>query len=170
MYPSRKIALVVLTGSLVILVAGCSTTDSLEELEITLTGLQFEDSTLLETVLVASVRVINPNPDAFEFEGASFKLILDDRKVGTGLAPEPFSVDGLGTTLVDVTFHINTATAVFRIVDVLKDQREVIYGIRGSLFVTGKYGREKLKVNKMGRLDLNDLEVPQSIEPPPAIS
>jgi LEA14-like dessication related protein len=120
--------------------------------------------------LVASVRVINPNPDAFEFEGASFKLILDDRKVGTGLAPEPFSVDGLGTTLVDVTFHINTATAVFRIVDVLKDQREVTYGIRGSLFVTGKYGRKKLKVNKMGRLDLNDLEVPQSIEPPPTIS
>jgi LEA14-like dessication related protein len=170
MYPSRKLTSAVFAGCLVIFAAGCSTTDELEELEITLTGLQFEDSTLLETVLVANVRVINPNPDAFEFEGASFKLILDDRKVGTGLAPEPFSVDGLGTTLVDVTFHINTATAVFRIVDILKDQREVTYGIRGSLFVTSKYGRKKLKVDKMGRLDLENLELPQSIEPPPTIS
>jgi hypothetical protein len=69
-----------------------------------------------------------------------------------------------------VTFHINTATAVFRIVDVLKDQREVIYGIRGSLFVTGKLGRKKLKVDKIGRLDLNDLDVPQSIQPLPSVS
>ncbi len=144
---------------------GCSTTDPLEEMGVTLTNIEFVDSTLFEAVMVATIRVSNPNPEPFEFEGASFKLILDDRKVGTGLAPEAFSVDRLGTTTVDVTFHVNTATAVFRVIDVLRDQREVNYGIQGSLFVTSSYGRKKLKVNKMGTLDLQNLEVPQSIEP-----
>ena len=159
---------------LLIGVAGCSTTDPLEEMGVTLTNIEFKDATLFEAIMVATIRVSNPNPESFEFEGASFKLILDDRKVGTGLAPDAFSVDRLGTTTVDVTFHINTATAVFRVIDVLKDQREVNYGIQGSLFVTSSYGRKKLKVNKMGTLDLKNLDVPQSIEPdsilPPAPS
>ena len=170
MIHSERLTSALLAGCLVIVGVGCSSADPLEELEITLTGLEFGDSTLLETVLVASVRIVNPNPDALEFEGASFKLILDDRKVGTGLAPDAFSVDGLGTTLVDVTFHINTATALFRIVDVVKDQREVTYGIRGSLFVTTSLGRKKLTVEKMGRLDLNNLEVPQSTKLSPSVS
>jgi len=144
---------------------GCSTTDPLEEMGITLTNLKFLDSTVFETSMVATVRVTNPNPDPLEFEGASFKLILDDRKVGTGLAPDPFTVEGLATTIVDVTFHVSTPTAVFRKIDILKDEREVTYGIRGSLFVVTKFGTKKLKVEKMGHLDLQNLEVPQSIEP-----
>ena len=149
------------------LATGCATTDALEEMEITLTGLQFTEATLFETTMVAKIRVTNPNPTPLAFEGASFKLYLDDRKMGTGLAPEPFAVEGLATTIVDVTFHLNNATVAFRLVDILKDKREVDYGVRGSLFMDGTLGRRKLKVEKMGHLDLANLEVPQSIEPPP---
>lgn len=146
---------------------GCATTDALEEMEITLTGLEFTEATLFETTMVASIRVANPNPTPLSFEGASFKLYLDDRKVGIGLAPDPFTVDGLATTVVPVTFHINNATAIFRIVEVLKDKREVGYGVRGSLFTDASLGGRKLKVEKMGTLDLENFEVPHSIEPPP---
>jgi len=171
---NRYLQVMSIAVCLLIGVAGCSTTDPLEEMGVTLTNLKFLDSTVFETSMVATIRVSNPNPEPFEFEGASFKLILDDRKVGTGLAPDAFSVERLGTTTVDVTFHINNATAVFRVIDVLRDQREVNYGIQGSLFVTSSYGRKKLKVNKMGTLDLKNFDVPQSIEPdsilPPAPS
>ena len=166
--------LMVVAGCLMGVAFGCSSTDELEEMGVTLTNIEFKDSTLFEAVMVATIRVSNPNPEPFEFEGESFKLILDDRKVGTGLAPDAFAVDRLGTTTVDVTFHINTATAMFRVIDVLRDQREINYGIQGALFVTTSYGRRKLKVNKMGTLDLENLDVPQSIEPeslqPPAPS
>ncbi len=161
---SRNV-LVVVVGCLIAVSAACSSTDPLDEMGVTLTNLKFSDSTLFETVMVATVRVTNPNPDPLEFEGASFKLILDDRKIGTGLAPDPFTVDGLATTVVDVTFHISTPTAVFRMIDILKDEREVTYGIRGSLFVVTQFGTKKLKVEKMGHMDLQNLEVPQSIEP-----
>jgi LEA14-like dessication related protein len=148
---------------------GCVSTEALEELEVTLTGLEFTDATLFETTMVATIRVANPNPESLSFEGASFKLYLDERKVGVGLAPKPFAVEGLATSLVDVTFHINNATAIFRIVDVLKDKREVGYGVRGSLFTDAAHGGRKLKVEKMGTLDLENFEVPQSIERPPQL-
>jgi LEA14-like dessication related protein len=38
--------------------------------------------TLFETGMVAKLRVTNPNPEALTIDGASFKLILDD-KMGT---------------------------------------------------------------------------------------
>ena len=162
----RVMARVLLALGVAAVAAGCATTTALEEMEITLADLEFTEATLFETTMVARMRVANPNPDPLSFEGASFKLYLDERKVGTGMAPEPFTVDGLATTVVDVTFHLNNATAIFRIVDVLKDKREVAYGVRGSLFTDSTFGRRKLKVNKMGTFDLEDLEVPQSIEPP----
>ncbi len=152
---------------LAVVAAGCATTEALEEMEITLIDLEFTDATLFETTMVASIRVANPNPESLPFQGASFKLYLDDRKVGTGLAPDPFTVDGLTTTVVPVTFHINNATAIFRIVELLKDKREVGYGVRGSLFTDASLGGRKLKVEKMGTLDLENFEVPHSIEPPP---
>jgi LEA14-like dessication related protein len=146
----------------VAMTTGCATTDALEEMEITLTDLQFTEATLFETTMVAKIRVTNPNPDPLAFEGASFKLYLDDRKVGTGLAPDPFSTEGLDTTIVPVTFYLNNATALLRVVDVLKDKREVGYGVKGSLFMDSSWGRRKLKVEKMGSLDIENLEVPEA--------
>ncbi len=157
-----------LVSLLLAAVAGCVSSGAIEDLEVTLSGLQFTDTTLFETTMVATIRVANPNPDPISFEGASFKLYLDDRKVGTGLVPEPFTVDGLGSTVVNATFYVNNATAVFRIVDVLREKREISYGVRGSLFTDGTFGRRALRVERMGRLDLEHLEVPQAVDRPSA--
>jgi LEA14-like dessication related protein len=148
-----------------VLATGCASSDALEEMEITLTDLQFTEATVFETTMVAKIRVANTNPDPLAFEGASFKLYLDDRKVGTGLAPDAFEVEGLATTVIPVTFYLNNATALLRVIDVLKDQREVNYGVRGSLFMDSSWGRRKLKVEKMGSLDIENLELPQSTDP-----
>ena len=156
---------VVLMIATIVISAGCATTDELEELEITLSGLQFTEATLFETTMVATIRVTNPNPDPLSFEGASFKLYLDDRKVGTGLVPEPFDLAGLSSTVVDATFYLDNATAVFRLMDVIKDKREVGYGVRGALFSDGTFGRRKFKVEKTGQVDIENLEVPQSADP-----
>jgi LEA14-like dessication related protein len=156
---AAAVAMLVIAAALA---SGCATSEALEEMEITLTGLEFTDATVFETTMVAQIRVANTNPEPLSFEGASFKLYLDDRKIGTGLAKDPFAVEGLETTVVPVTFYLNNATAAFRLVDVLKDKREVSYGVRGSLFMDGALGRRKLKVEKMGSLDIENLDVPEA--------
>jgi LEA14-like dessication related protein len=137
---------------------------TIEPLEVTLANVKFTEVTVFETTLVAKLRVTNPNPEAFTIDGGSFKLILDDKKVGTGTASETFTVDRLDSAVIDAVFHLNNASALLRIQSILQ-KKDVTYGIRGSLFTKGSFGTKKIKIEKTGRLDLTDMN-PDPIEGP----
>jgi len=131
---------------------------SIEPLEVTLANLNVTEVTVFETTLVAKLRITNPNPEAFAIEGASFKLYLEDKKVGMGTSKESFTVDRLDSYVVDVVFHMNNASALLRLKDILEDKdKEVSYGVRGGLYTQGAFGTKKLKVEKTGRIDLEKM-------------
>jgi LEA14-like dessication related protein len=132
---------------------GCSSMTSVDPLDVTLANLKLTEVTVFETTLVAQLRITNPNPEPFSIDGASFKLILEDKKVGTGTTSETFTVARLDSTVVDVIFHINNASALLRLRDILDDD-DVSYGVRGSLFTKGAFGTKKLQVEKTGHIDL----------------
>jgi LEA14-like dessication related protein len=142
---------------LVVGALGCSSMGSMEPFDVTLANLDITEVTVFETTLVAKIRVTNPNPEAFAIDGASFKLYLEDKKVGTGTSNESFTVDRLDSYVVDVIFHINNASALLRLKDILEDEdKEVSYGVRGGLYTQGAFGTKKLKVDKAGTIDLTD--------------
>ncbi len=136
--------------------AGCSSMAQIEPLEVTLANVKFTEVTVFETTLVAKLRITNPNPEAFTINGGSFKLILDDKKVGTGTASETFTVERLDSAVIDAVFHINNASALLRLQGIFQ-QKEVTYGVKGSLFTQGSFGTKKIKIEKTGRLDLTDM-------------
>jgi LEA14-like dessication related protein len=145
---------------------GCSSMGSMEPFDVTLANLNITEVTVFETTLVAKIRITNPNPEAFEIDGASFKLYLEDKKVGTGTSNESFTVDRLDSSVIDVIFHINNASALLRLKDILEDEdKEVSYGVRGGLFTEGAFGTKKLKVEKTGRVDLKKTGLPEVDEP-----
>jgi len=135
------------------LAVGCSSMSSMEPLEVTLANLEVKEITVFETTLVAKLRITNPNPEAISIDGASFKLYLEDKKVGTGTTSEAFTVERLDSYVVNTVFHVNNATALLRLKDIFQE-KEVSYGVRGSLFTQGTFGTKKIKVEKMGRVDL----------------
>jgi LEA14-like dessication related protein len=150
--PSLFVAVVLVVGAL-----GCTSMGSIEPLDVTLANLNVTEVTVFETTLVAKLRITNPNPEAFAIDGASFKLYLDDKKVGTGTSNESFTVDRLDSYVVDVVFHMNNASALLRLKDILEDKdTEVSYGVRGGLYTQGAFGTKKLKVDKTGTIDLTD--------------
>lgn len=134
---------------------GCATTASVEPLEVTLADLEVADVTVFETTLLARLRITNPNPEPFVVDGASFKLILDGKKVGTGTAPAAFTVERLGSTVIDAEFHINNATVLMRVTDIL-DKQTVSYGVAGSLFTRGTFGTRRMRFDRAGSLDLGE--------------
>lgn len=145
---------------------GCSTMGSVEPLDVTLSNLNFTDVTVFETTLVAKLRITNPNPEPFAIEGGSFKLYLEDKKVGTGTTSESFTVERLDSYVVDVTFHINNASAFLRLKDIIETKdKELSYGVRGGLFTEGAFGTKKLKVEKTGVIELGKVTLPGSDEP-----
>jgi len=160
----RNIRRLVLTGTIAAATA-CSSMSSVEPLDVTLTNISIPEITVFETTLVAKLRITNPNPEGLTIDGASFKLYLEDKKVGTGATSETFTVDRLDSTVVDAIFHINNASALLRLKDILAGDDEVTYGVRGSLFTQGKFGTKKIKVDKTGRIDLENIKAPQTDGP-----
>jgi len=148
---------VVLATLLAVVVFGCSSTGPLEPLQVTLVDLQITEMTLFETGMVAKLRVTNPNPETLTIDGASFKLILDDKKIGTGTTKETFTVERLDSAVVDAVFHINNASALLRLKGIM-GKTEVSYGVRGHLYTQGSFGTKKINVDKMGTIDLADLK------------
>ena len=157
LFRQRRLSLLGVTV-LAVGVLGCTSMGSVEPLEVTLANLNVTEVTLFETTLIAKLRITNPNPEAFTIEGASFKLYLEDKKVGTGTSKESFTVDRLDSHVVDVIFHMNNASALLRLKDILENKdQEVSYGIRGGLYTQGAFGTKKLKIEKMGRINLKDM-------------
>jgi LEA14-like dessication related protein len=149
------------------LAAGCATMSQLEPPDVTLVDIRALEMTVFETTLEAKLRVSNPNPEPLALEGAAFKLYLDGKKVGSGMTPEVVEVPRLGSAVLKATVHINNASALLRLKDILED-RDVTYGLRGKLFVTRPNGTVRLKIEREGHLDLEgrlDLEHPLGEEP-----
>jgi LEA14-like dessication related protein len=143
----------VLVLAVVILVAGCVTTGPVEPPEITLVDLDVVEVTVFETTMAAKVRIANPNPEPLEVQGASFKIILDGRKIGTGMTPDAVTLPRLGSEVVEVAVHVNNASLLLRLKEILEAD-SVSYGIRGALFVDGSWGTRRLKVQRQGVLEL----------------
>lgn len=169
---SASVRLRAAVTALAIAAAACSSLSPIEPLQLTLADLEVSEVTLFETTLLARLRVTNPNPEPFVIDGGSFKLTLDGKKVGTGTTPESFSVDRLDSVVVEAVFHINNASAALRLRDVLQ-QKVVSYGVTGSLFTQGTLGTRKIRVDREGRLDLNESALfptdgPGAGPPPPS--
>ena len=146
--------------------AGCTSMGSIEPLDVTLADLEVTEVTVFETTLMAKLRITNPNPEPFTIDGGSFKLYLEDKKVGTGTTKETFTVDRLDSSVVDVIFHINNASALLRLKDILDAEgRDISYGVRGGLYTQGSFGTKKLKVEKTGTIDLSGTEPLESDRP-----
>jgi len=146
----RSLAFVVLV---VVAASGCVSTGGMEPPAVTLVNLEMTDMTLFETTLTAKVRIANTNPDPLTVEGASFKLVLDGRKVGSGMTSEVVTVERLDSQVVNAVFHVNNASLLLRLRDVFENEA-VSYGISGKLYVKGALGTRRLKVEQVGRLDL----------------
>lgn len=160
-------ALAVPTLALVVLTSGCVSLGSLEAPELTLVQVKPVEATVFETTLNVQLRIANPNPDAITFEGASFKLTLEDRKVGRGMTPETVTIDRFGTAVVSLPFHVSNASVLLRLQEIL-ESKTVSYGVSGKLYVKLGSGTRKLKVESDGMIDLNTPAAEPLPETPPS--
>jgi len=148
-----------------VVVAACATMSNVDPPDVTLVDLQVGDVTVFETSLTATVRITNPNPEPLAVEGASFKLELDGRKIGSGTSSDVVVVPRLDSATLQVSFHLNNLSAVTRLRSVLEHD-VVNWGLRGKVFIGGTYGTRSLAVEHAGRIDLEDRPLGQSTQPP----
>lgn len=154
--------------ALLMLATGCASLSTLDPPDVTLVDIRAMEMTVFETTVEAVLRVSNPNPEPLAVEGAAFKLYLDGKKVGSGATPETVEVPRLGSAVLRATVHINNASALLRIKDIL-EERQVDYGLRGKLFVSRPNGTVRLGIEREGRLDFSgrlESDTHQSVDVP----
>ena len=162
----RRISRFCVASMFVMGALGCTSMGSMEPFDVTLANLDITEVTVFETTMVAKIRVTNPNPEAYAIDGASFKLYLEEKKVGTGTSKESFTVDRLDSYVFDVIFHINNASAILRLKDILESKgTEISYAVRGGLYTEGAFGPKTLKVEKSGHIELGKTSLPETDEP-----
>jgi len=147
-----KAGLFVVTG-LMMFLSSCVSSALMEPLEITIANIEMDEMTMVETTLVADVRIVNHNPESLNFNGTSCKLYLGGGKVGRGVSSESFVVDRLSSHIVKVIFHINNVAAIYRLHQI---QMEGVadYKLKTTLFSEGSYGTKRHKTTYEGRLEL----------------
>ena len=128
---------------------------SLEPPAVSLAGVELSEVTMFETTVQVKLRVSNPNPEPMTLEGASFKLRLENHKIGQGLSSETVTIERLDSTLLNVTFHVNNAVALLQLKEIL-EQEAMDYEIRAVLYTEGSWGTKKLKVDKEGRFEFTN--------------
>lgn len=143
---------------LILVALGCTTMAPDERPEITLSDLKFTEATLFETTMVAIVRISNPSLQPIVVEGATFKLVVDDKKVGRGMMKDGVTVDGLESQVGTVVFRVNNASAILRLRNIMEN-KEIGYGIVGTLYLQRGTGTTKVKVDQEGRLNLSDFDL-----------
>ena len=152
---------VVLALSVVLASTTCTSLGTLEPPSITLAGVELSEVTMFETTVQVQLRVSNPNPEPMTLEGASFKLRLEDYKIGRGLSSEIVTIERLETAVLNVTFHVNNAVVLLQLREILQ-QEAVDYGVQAVLYTRGSWGTKKLKVDREGRFDF---ENPVELDP-----
>jgi len=146
---------VFILATIILLIGGCTSFGHEDPPELTLAGLKLTDSTLFETNATATLRVINPSPDSIEIQGASLKLIVDGHTMGRGVSQAQVTVEGLSSKTFDAEFHINNASAVFRLRKII-DSRRMDYSIRGKLYLLTPHGQRAVKVDRSGHFDFKE--------------
>ena len=151
----RRAVLTAALGAVLAVGVGCSSTAHLEPLGVNLVNLEVEEITLFEATMLAQVRITNPNPDPIALTGGSLKLLLDGRKAGTALASEGIAVPAFDSALMEMKVHLNTASAITRIPTLL-EKDTISYGVRGTFYSEGSWGRTSHPVERSGVLDLKE--------------
>lgn len=123
-----------------------------EPIEASLVGLQPVEVGLLEQVLEARLRLVNPNRGELAVDGLRVRLFLNGAALGRGVSGAPFVLPGLGEVVVPVRIGVQTADLVGRLAALGRSEGRFAYRLDGHLLVGGALGTVPFR--RDGEIDL----------------
>jgi LEA14-like dessication related protein len=127
-----------------LIMSACTSLAGRDPLQVTIAGIapMQEKGEGLELRLLVKLRVQNPNPDAFSFNGAFVKVQVQGKTFATGVSDAGGTVPGFSETVVDVPVTVSMLRMVRQVLgmkDAAADQ------LRYSM--SGKLGRHRFSAS-----------------------
>ena len=143
----RRLALL---GLALIVLSGCAALD-LRTPSVSLVDVDLEQLGLLESTVLVTLRVENPNSFRLPIERGVYTFFLDGQRVGTGATRRPLDVPARSSSRQQVAIELDNARLLSRLRSLL--DREVDYRIEAEHVVRAFGGRSVHSVSE-GALDL----------------
>jgi LEA14-like dessication related protein len=142
------------------LLAGCGRS---EPLEVGLVTMRFQEAAVLETTVVFTLRISNPNPEPLKLTGSVHKFYLNGLYLGQGMSDAAATVPRLGTVNRDVVMHISNLALATRLKAIVEAEG-VDYRLANLFYGESQFAR--LRSESAGKLLLKEI-VPE-LAPPAA--
>lgn len=139
-----------LLGIAFALLTGCAALD-LRTPRVSLVDVDLEELGLLESTLLVTLRVENPNSFRLPIERGVYTFFLDGQRVGTGATRRPLDVPARSSSRQEVAIELDNARLLSRLRSLL--DREVDYRIEAE-HVVRAFGERSVYSVSEGALDL----------------
>lgn len=137
-----------------LLISGCSTAN-VRPPQVSLQDLRLGEMTILETTLIASLRLENTGPDPITIDGASFRLLLNDWDVGRGSSGDRITIPRFGSAVQRAEFRLDNLYLLSRIQPLI-ESHDFSYRLEGELYLEGGWGfGRSIDFSRSGRFDLD---------------
>jgi LEA14-like dessication related protein len=140
------------------LIFGCSA-KHIDAPDIALVDLRFERMEMLETSLLAKIRIDNENVDSINMQGGVFRVYINDIYIGKGLSDQEFEIPRLGSVTQHVTIRVDNLRVLAHVQNLLENG-DFRYRIEGKLFAQGALGKHGFELLREGRVNLTRMPPP----------
>ncbi|MBN1614503.1 MAG: LEA type 2 family protein [Deltaproteobacteria bacterium] len=110
----------------------------LEAPQISLADIGIEKIGLLEQVLQVDLRIVNTNEVPLQIKGIDCSLIVNDRKLASGVSDRKTKIPALGTATVAVSLYTSLPDVVKGFFS-LKEKEAINYKVTGRLHTEGQF-------------------------------
>jgi LEA14-like dessication related protein len=116
---------------------GCSGLQKqLEPPRTSLTGIQIQQVTPLESSFLVKLRIINTNDVDLEVNGLSFDIEINDEQFATGVSNTSIKIPSYGTEILPVVVY-SSVLDMFKSVRGLQKNEQLAYRLKGKLRLGG---------------------------------
>lgn len=91
---------------------------------------------LFEQSLVTTLRVVNPNPADIAFDGMTFNLYVNDRRLASGVSNESVRIAALSEDIITLTARTDPLTLARQLFGLTEDRR-LSYRLTGQIYIQG---------------------------------
>ena len=147
----------------VALLTACQTVEPAPGLDVTLIDLGFGEVTVLETTLLCTIRIQNPNPVPLQLEGAVHRLYLNGFYIGEGTVSKASAVPRLGSTTQTAKVFLSNLSLIHRLRPIVESQK-VDYQLKSTFYARDDQGGRRVNTEAEGGLSLNDFKFPTPVQ------
>lgn len=149
----KRLRLIVLSLSPLLLLAACATLSQRDPLFIDVAGIEQVPGEGMELNLAVRIRVQNPNDTAVEYDGVALALDINGRTLASGVSDDVGIVPRYGQRVFTIPVTISAFDVARQVFGVMNadDPNEVRYRVRGKL-EGGLFGTRRFDDQGMFRL------------------